>query len=116
LSPAHATPTTLTDSANSLWTSSTEGASALQVPQPGAQNHNTTGLSASAFDNTNDPPHTTGDVKSSIAAFSLDAIELVDCDASESEEVDVVASLPQALIATNKATTLTDRQIFIATA
>jgi len=79
-----------------LWTSSTEGASALQVPQPGAQNHNTTGLSASAFDNTKDPPPTTGDVKSSIAAFSLDAIELVDCDASESEEVDVVASLPQA--------------------
>lgn len=105
-------------SANSLLTSSTEGASALQVPQPGAQNHNTTGLSASAFDNTNDPPPTTGDVKSSIAAFSADAIELVDCDASESEEVDeiVVASLPQALIATNKATTLTDRQSFISTA
>ena len=88
------------------------------MPQPGAQNHNTTGLSASAFDNTNDPPPTTGDVKSSIAAFSADAIELVDCDASESEEVDeiVVASFPQALIATNKATTLTDRQSFISTA
>ena len=92
-----------------MWTSSTEGASALQVPQPGAQNHNTTGLSASAFDNTKDPPPTTGDVKSSIAAFSLDAIELVDCDASESEEVDeiVVASLPQAPSSTTTAMTPT---------
>lgn len=79
------------------------------MPQPGAQNHNTTGLSASAFDNTNDPPPTTGDVKSSIAAFSLDAIELVDCDASESEEVDeiVVASLPQAPSSTTTAMTPT---------
>jgi hypothetical protein len=96
-------------SANSLLTSSTEGASALQVPQPGAQNHNTTGLSASAFDNTNDPPPTTGDVKSSIAAFSADSIELVDCDASESEEVDeiVVASLPQAPSSTTTAMTPT---------
>ena len=79
------------------------------MPQPGAQNHNTTGLSASAFDNTNDPPPTTGDVKSSIAAFSADAIELVDCDASESEEVDeiVVASLPQAPSSTTTAMTPT---------
>lgn len=85
------------------------------MPQPGAQNHNTTGLSASAFDNTNDPPPTTGDVKSSIAAFSADAIELVDCDAPDSDDVDVAASLPQALIAANNATTLTVRQNFIAT-
>ena len=70
LSPAHATPTTLTESANSLWTSSTEGASALQVPQPGAQNHITTGFSASAFDNTNEPPPTTGDAKSSMLTDS----------------------------------------------
>jgi len=109
LSPAHATPTTLTVSANSLLTSSTEGASALQVPQPGAQNHNTTGLSASAFDNTNDPPPTTGDVKSSIAAFPADATGFVDCGASESEEVDeiVVASLPQAPSSTTTAMTPT---------
>jgi hypothetical protein len=33
---------------NFLLTSSTEGASLLQVPQPGAQNQKTTGLSASA--------------------------------------------------------------------
>jgi hypothetical protein len=33
---------------NFLLTSSTEGASRLQVPQPGAQNQKTTGLSASA--------------------------------------------------------------------
>ena len=57
-------------------------------------------------------------MKSSIAAFPADATGFVDCGASESEEVDeiVVASLPQALIATNKATTLTDRQSFIDTA
>jgi hypothetical protein len=48
-------------------------------------------------------------VKSSIAAFSADAIELVDCDASESEEVDeiVVASLPQAPSSTTTAMTPT---------
>jgi hypothetical protein len=33
---------------NFLLTSSTEGASRLHVPQPGAQNQKTTGLSASA--------------------------------------------------------------------
>ena len=33
---------------NFLLTSSTEGASLLQVPQPGAQNQKTTGLSVSA--------------------------------------------------------------------
>ena len=33
---------------NFLLTSSTEGASRLQVPQPGAQNQKTTGLSARA--------------------------------------------------------------------
>ena len=33
---------------NFLLTSSTEGASRLQVPQPGAQNQKATGLSASA--------------------------------------------------------------------
>jgi len=57
-SPAHATPTTVTESANFFHVSSTEEASALQVPQPGAQNHNTTGFCASAFDNTNVSPLT----------------------------------------------------------
>jgi len=56
--PAHATPTTVTEFSNFLRVSSTEGASALQVPQPGAQNHNTTGFWARAFDNTNDSPLT----------------------------------------------------------
>ena len=56
--PAHATPTTVTESANFFRASSTEGASELQVPQPGAQNHNTTGFCASAFDNTNVSPLT----------------------------------------------------------
>ncbi len=56
--PAHATPTTVTESANFLCASSTEGASALQVPQPGAQNHYTTGFCASASDSTNVSPLT----------------------------------------------------------
>ena len=48
----------VTVSANFFRASSTEGASELQVPQPGAQNHNTTGFCASAFDNTNVSPLT----------------------------------------------------------
>ena len=46
--PFQATPTTRTFPLNFLLTSSTEGASRLQVPQPGAQNQKATGLSASA--------------------------------------------------------------------
>jgi hypothetical protein len=46
--PFQATPTMRTFPLNFLLTSSTEGASLLQVPQPGAQNQKTTGLSASA--------------------------------------------------------------------
>ena len=48
----------MTDSANFFRASSTEGASALHVPQPGAQNHNTTGFCARAFDKTNVSPLT----------------------------------------------------------
>jgi len=48
----------VTESANFFHVSSTEEASALQVPQPGAQNHNTTGFCASAFDNTKVSPLT----------------------------------------------------------
>jgi hypothetical protein len=111
LSPAHATPTTLTDSANSLWTSSTEGASALQVPQPGAQNHKTTGFSARAFDNTNDPPPTTGEVKSSTPMDSWpDEPGLLDWDESRMEEMDEVASVPQAPSNTAAAKTPTNAE------
>jgi hypothetical protein len=46
--PFQATPTMRTFPLNFLLTSSTEGASRLHVPQPGAQNQKTTGLSASA--------------------------------------------------------------------
>jgi hypothetical protein len=46
--PFQATPTTRTFPLNFSLTSSTEGASRLHVPQPGAQNQKTTGLSASA--------------------------------------------------------------------
>ena len=46
--PFQATPTMRTLPLNFLLTSSTEGASLLQVPQPGAQNQKATGLSASA--------------------------------------------------------------------
>jgi hypothetical protein len=46
--PFHATPTMRICPLNFLLTSSTEGASLLQVPQPGAQNQKTTGLSARA--------------------------------------------------------------------
>jgi hypothetical protein len=46
--PFHATPTMRTCPLNFLLTSSTEGASRLHVPQPGAQNQKATGLSARA--------------------------------------------------------------------
>lgn len=46
--PFQATPTMRTFPLNFLLTSSTEGASRLQVVQPGAQNQKATGLSASA--------------------------------------------------------------------
>jgi hypothetical protein len=59
----------VTTSANFFRASSTEGASELQVLQPGAQNHNTTGLCASAFDSTNVSPLTVFATKSS--AFEL---------------------------------------------
>ena len=68
--PAHATPTTVTTSANFFRASSTEGASELQVPQPGAQNHNTTGFCASSFDNTNVSPLTVFATK--LSAFEPD--------------------------------------------
>lgn len=50
--PDHATPTMVTESEKFLRVSSTEEASLLQAPQPGAQNHNTTGFCESASDNT----------------------------------------------------------------
>ncbi len=96
-SPAHATPTTVTKSANFFCASSTEGASELQVPQPGAQNHITTGFSESAFDNTKDPPPTRGDVKSSMPTDSgLEGARVVDWEESCNDDVEVVASCPQA--------------------
>jgi hypothetical protein len=52
--PFQATPTMRTLPLNFLLTSSTEGASRLHVPQPGAQNQKTTGLSASAAVREND--------------------------------------------------------------
>ena len=94
--PAHATPTTVTESANFFRASSTEGASELQVPQPGAQNHNTTGFCASAFDNTNVSPLTVLATKPSTfepdwgSVLCADAV-VATTSASEEEE-----SAPQA--------------------
>ena len=83
----------MTESANFFRASSTEGASELQVPQPGAQNHITTGFSVSACDNTNEPPPTTGDVKSSMPTNSvLEGAGVVDWEVSCNDDVDVVAS------------------------
>ena len=83
----------MTKSANFFCASSTEGASELQVPQPGAQNHITTGFSASACDNTNEPPPTTGDAKSSMLTDSeLEGAGVVDWEVSCNDDVDVVAS------------------------
>ena len=51
----------------------------------------------SAFDNTNDPPPTTGDVKSSMPTDSgLEDAGVVDWEVSCIDDVDVVASVPQA--------------------
>ena len=63
----------VTDSANFFRASSTEGASELHVPQPGAQNHNTTGFCARAFDNTKVSPLTVFATKSSILEPGLDS-------------------------------------------
>ena len=94
----------MTRSAIFFRASSTEGASALQVPQPGAQNHNTTGFCASAFDNTNVSPLT-------VFATKLSGFEL-GSDSTPSEGVAVVTttelveeeSAPQADSATTAAT------------
>lgn len=57
--PVHATPTKLTWPANCVATSSTEGASRLQVLQVGAQNQNAVGIPATAAPS-NVPPPTRG--------------------------------------------------------
>ena len=85
----------MTTSANFFHVSSTEGASALQVLQPGAQNQNTTGFCASAFDKTNVSPLTVLATKPS--TFEPDwgsvlcEVAVVATPASEEEE-----SAPQA--------------------
>jgi hypothetical protein len=55
-SPCHATPTTVTLPANFFATASTEGASALHVPQVGAQNQNAVGFPANSAPSTAPPP------------------------------------------------------------
>jgi hypothetical protein len=59
--PDQATPTKATSPAHLCAASSTEGASRLQVPQPGAQNQNTTGAPATEAPS-NVPPPTSGAV------------------------------------------------------
>ena len=56
MSPYQATPTTLTFSLNFWWTTSTEGASLLQAPQPGAQNHNAKGFPCETDSKLSDSP------------------------------------------------------------
>ena len=115
-SPAHATPTMVTDSANFFRASSTEGASELHVPQPGAQNHNTTGFCARAFDKSNVFPLT-------VFATKLSGFEL-GSDSTLSEEVAVVTttelveeeSAPHAESATATINTATELFNFIVSA
>lgn len=59
--PYHATPTNEALPAHRCAASSTEGASRLQVPQPGAQNQKTTGAPATEAPS-NVPPPTSGAV------------------------------------------------------
>ena len=73
MSPYQATPTTLTFSLNFWWTTSTEGASLLQAPQPGAQNHNAKGLSCETDTKLNESPLIV--VNCSWAANDVDGIE-----------------------------------------
>jgi hypothetical protein len=94
--PAHATPTTETESANFLCASSTEGASALQVPQPGAQNHNTTGFCASAFDNTNVSPLTVFATKLSTFEPGRDSVLCEDASVVVTTALMEEESVPQA--------------------
>ena len=59
--PAHATPTNVTRPSYSFRASSTEGASALHEPQPGAQNHRTVGPVMSGNTSTSKDRLGTGD-------------------------------------------------------
>ena len=54
--PYHATPRNVALPAQRVLASSTEGASLRQVPQPGAQNHSTTGRPAYCTMSTEPPP------------------------------------------------------------
>jgi hypothetical protein len=85
----------VTTSANFFRASSTEEASELQVPQPGAQNHNTTGFCARASDNANVSPLTVFATKLSLFepdwGSVLCEVAVVATPASEEEE-----SAPQA--------------------
>ena len=69
--PAHATPITSAEPASSSCRASTEGASWLQVVQPGAQNHSATGLSTDSAAGSIVPPPTRATAPSPRATAEL---------------------------------------------
>ena len=106
----------VTDSANFFRASSTEGASELHVPQPGAQNHNTTGFCASAFDNTNVSPLTVFATKSSIFTLGPESTPSEGTAVVTTTELVEEESAPQADSATATITTATEFFNFILSA
>lgn len=80
--PFHATPITVTLSANFWCARSTEGASKLQVLQPGAQNHKATGCCASCSRNVMGEPSRRDAVKSILGLAMVGAEELLTAGAA----------------------------------
>jgi hypothetical protein len=106
----------VTDSANFFRASSTEGASALHVPQPGAQNHNTTGFCARAFDNTNVSPLTVLATKLSGFDFGSESTPCEGVTVVTTTELVEEESAPQADSATVSINTATELFNFIVSA
>lgn len=75
--PFHATPITVTLSANFWCARSTEGASKLHVLQPGAQNQRATGRCASCSPNVKGEPSRSDAVKSILGPVTVGADELL---------------------------------------
>lgn len=93
--PFQATPITVTSVENLLCALSTEGASKLQVTQPGAQNQRATGFCASCSFNVSGEPSRSEAVKS-IPKFAEVGFEATFVDDDAASIVPLEASVPHA--------------------
>jgi hypothetical protein len=106
----------VTVSANFFRASSTEGASELHVPQPGAQNHNTTGFCARDFDRSNVSPLTVFATKLSMLEPDSGSTPRVGASVMATTELVEEDSAPQADSATATINTATELFNFIVSA